>query len=518
MNVDDNEEYDDFCNVGEKHSTFLFAYAADFDVSTFNQMTQLVIQSVTANRHNYTKLAIARFDTNGAQDAITYYDDIQPFSAALTKNPPNPNSAASPSTPSNVLPIISSFLSASGRPLESSMVVLLLNRFPALNADLSSTEYDTITNNNVKIFPIISDTSYATQHSMVSRSSNALTSISANSNSHFMIGKVGSSLVQTFQYLMNTAYLDSLAATRSFVDNFGFAQNTIGKLRVPHSETSSYVNFTITISAQTLQNTTTNTNGLSLVFYQSPNSQQIVKFEPGSLSNTNFYYATVQLKQGTTYQVQYKSQFDLGTITMIRVWTESVLYHYGSYASLDDPMGGVTLDKVDEYQGAALRMKLMNDCYTTHAAYVLFTDCNGAVSAKYDSSQTIDIDYIFADEGSFPHYPIVPFFCDNTPIVTSNCVPGSESKYDIQFVAGEFTVIRSFQCRPGVGQIKSNCRNKDVNGNYYCNREKLPYMRGPTGQIPDCLGHGHVEYDFANAEAYICVCDDGYSGDSCEKH
>ncbi|EFO91907.1 hypothetical protein CRE_12277 [Caenorhabditis remanei] len=482
-------------------------------------MKQVVIQSVTANRHNYTKLAMVRFDTSGAQDNITYFDDIQPFSSALDNNPPNPNAAAGVSNPSNVLSIISSFLAASGRPLESSMVVLLLNRFPAKNNDLTSDEYDTITNNNVKIFPIISDTSYTNQYSMAARSSQAITSIAANSNSHFVIGKVGSPLVQTFKYLMSTAYLDSLAVTRSFVDNYGsVVQSNIAKLRVPHSETSSLVNFTITVSALNPQNTSINTNGLRLTFYQSPSSQQTINFEPGSLSNTNFYYATVQLKQSGTYQIQYESMFDLGTISMIRVWTESALYHYGSYASLEDPMGGNTLSKVDEYQGAALRMKLMNDCYTTHAAYVLFTDCSGAVSPKYDSSQTIDIDYIFADEGSFPHYPIVPFFCDSTPKNTNNCVAGTQSKYDIQFVSGEFTVIRSFQCRPGVGQINPKCKNVDSNGNYYCNRDKLPYMRGPTGQIPDCLGHGHVEYDFAFSEAYICVCDDGYSGDSCEKH
>ena len=120
-------------------------------------------------------------------------------------------------------------------------------------------------------------------------------------------------------------------------------------------------------SSFTFLDTSINTNGLHLTFYQSPSSQQTINFEPGSLSNTNFYYATVQLKQSGTYQIQYESMFDLGTISMIRVWTESALYHYGSYASLEDPMGGNTLSKVDEYQGAALRMKLMNDCYTTHA-------------------------------------------------------------------------------------------------------------------------------------------------------
>ncbi|EGT41994.1 hypothetical protein CAEBREN_13901 [Caenorhabditis brenneri] len=461
---------------------------------------------------------MVRFDTSGVQDNITYFDDIDPFYTALQNNPPNPSLAADSSKPSNAFSIVSSFLTASGRPLESSMVVLLMNRFPSANIDFTSDEYDIITNNNVKIFPIISDTSFSQQLSMSSRSSQALTALSANSNSHFIIGKNGYQLAEVFRTLMRTAYLDSLAVTRSFINNYGFGEATIGKLRVPHSETASYINFTITISAQTLQGSSINTKGILLTFYQSPTSKVEVDFGSMSFSNTNFYYKTIQLKESNTYQVLFNSLLDLGTVTMIRVWTDSALYHYGSYASLDDPMGGNTLSKVDEYQGAALRMKLMNDCYTSHAAYVLFTDCAGNVSVKYDSSQTIPIDYIFADEGSFPHYPIVPFFCDSKPTSTNTCIPGSESKYDIQFVAGEFTVIRSFQCRPGVGQINPNCKNIDSNGNYYCNRDKLPYMRGPTGQVPDCLGHGHVEYDFGFAEAYICVCDDGYSGDSCEKH
>ncbi|CCE71513.2 EGF-like domain-containing protein [Caenorhabditis elegans] len=482
-------------------------------------MKDVVIQTVSANRHNYTKLAMVQFDTAAGLENITYFDDVLSFSSALNSNPPNSKNAASSTQTSDVLSVVSGFLAASGRPLESSMVVLLVNRWPAANADLTSSEYDTITNNNVKIFPISSANSYVQQIPIVTASAKIFTTLAANSNAHFVLGDYGKPLAQVFQYLMGTAYLDSLTITRSFADRTNAAQKQIGKLRVPHSETQSYVNFTITISVGLNgwgNFNYPNTNGIEVTFYQSQANQKTVQFEPGSLQGTNFYYATVQLKESSTYQVIYQSSLIDGSVAMVRVWTTSALYHYGSYATLEDPMGGNTLDKVDEYQGAALRMKLMNDCYTSHAGYAVFTDCTGAVSSKYDASQTIPIDYIFADEGSFPHYPIVPFFCDSKPKSTVDCVPGTESKYDIQFVAGEFIVNRSFQCRPGVGQINPNCTNVDSNGNYYCNRDQLPYMRGPTGQIPDCLGHGHVEYDFAFAEAYICVCDNSYSGDSCQ--
>lgn len=60
-----------------KSSTFLFAYAADFDILSFNQMKNVVVQTLTVNRNKYSKLGMVQFDTAPTKINITYFDDVQ---------------------------------------------------------------------------------------------------------------------------------------------------------------------------------------------------------------------------------------------------------------------------------------------------------------------------------------------------------------------------------------------------------------------------------------------------------
>uniref|UniRef100_A0A8R1EMG7 EGF-like domain-containing protein n=1 Tax=Caenorhabditis japonica TaxID=281687 RepID=A0A8R1EMG7_CAEJA len=519
LNYSNLKDYDENCNIGEKHSTFLFAYAADFDAATFAKIKQTIVGSIGANRHNYTRLAAVRFDAK-VQEEIAYFLDVGNFSQALDSNPPNSTLALDASNPSNILQIIKSFLSATGRPLESSMIVILGYRFPENNTDLRDEDYDLITNNNVKVFPLTLDTYYKEQYAKPGRSFQPFSNLASNSNGHYIVcdGPVYCNL--RISDLMKVAYVDSLAFSRNLGAQFTtaqFTELTLGTLTVPKSFTHQLLTFTVTITVESLQSTPSFSSNIHLIFNQTGEASQYLRWE-NTQENTNYYSGSLQLKPGKECQIVWQAAVPPGSSALVRIWTPSAVYHYGTFAAITDPMGWVPIDSVDSYNGTALRMRLMNDCYSDYAGSIKITDCNGVVSPKYEAIQSIPVQYIFADEGSFPHYPFAPFFCDPAPFHdTRQCVKGAENKYDIQFVAGEFTVIRSFQCRPGKGVVDSNCQNVDANGNVYCDRATAPYKRGPTGQLTDCLGHGHLEFDFFDTQSYICVCDQGYNGASCEK-
>ncbi|CAI2352149.1 unnamed protein product [Caenorhabditis sp. 36 PRJEB53466] len=505
------QDYDDYCNIGEKHSTFFFAYAADFDPYTFADAKKIIVQTISNDRHNYTKLAAVRFDTQQWENII-YYDDVASFSKGLDELPPVASLASNALNASNVLDVIRSFLNATGRPLESSMILIFVNRFPAYGTGLEASEFDTVTNNNVKIFPMVTDKSYDAVVNDSTRYLPAIANLASNSNGHFAIAATITPFINTLTEILSISYSNSLAFTRSVY--YSGTLTDLGILKVPRARTG-IVNFTVSITMETGLQNSYNTNGVRMTFSQTGSADQFVDLS-APLANTNYYYGSVQLKPRADCKVTLQTT-QTGANVFVRIWTSSMVYHYGSYAAIDDPMGGTAISQVDAYGGAALRMRLMNDCYSDYEASIIITDCRGAVSAKYDSVQTIPTQYIFVDEGSFPHYPFVPFFCgSNAANAGESCVPGTFDKYDIQFVAGEFTVVRSFQCRPGVGRVDPKCQNIDDNGNVYCNRTSIPYMRGPTGQLTDCLGHGHLEFDFDDTQSYICVCDDSYSGASCQ--
>ncbi|RCN30684.1 hypothetical protein ANCCAN_23548 [Ancylostoma caninum] len=75
--------------------------------------------------------------------------------------------------------------------------------------------------------------------------------------------------------------------------------------------------------------------------------------------------------------------------------------------------------------------------------------------------------------------------------------------------------MRSFVCQRSQTDNSANCRQKDSNGNFECIGDRAPFYRGPTGAIFDCSTHGHLYYDIRENK-YLCKCDTGYTGVSCE--
>ncbi|CAL2031404.1 unnamed protein product [Caenorhabditis brenneri] len=162
-----------------------------------------------------------------------------------------------------------------------------------------------------------------------------------------------------------------------------------------------------------------------------------------------------------------------------------------------------------ENYGAALRFKLdsPSPCPTPSSASLIITDCNGVVSAKYDSKQVSS----FID--SLSSFQFIPFFCSSQPSTT--CISGAESKYDAQLVSDSFSITQSFQCRPGTGP-SDNCKLQDANGNNQCSGVS-PFHRGPSGTVFDCSNHGTLVYN-NDTQKFRCACDDVdvFSGPSCE--
>ncbi|CAI2352144.1 unnamed protein product [Caenorhabditis sp. 36 PRJEB53466] len=525
-------EEPEYCDVGENAATFVFAYSTELNQDTNALVRNTIIQAISSNQNNYTKLGNVLTDT-AAGVSIVYTESALDFSTSCLAMPPNATLKAADNVASDALNVLRDFLAASPttRRLEGSMIVLLVNRLPKVGDDLTDEQYDQLTNNNVKVFAIISHASLIDE-SMIGRSGAVLNRIAAQTNGHYVavsevVGRDGNSdFNRVSATLMNTAYIQNLIFTRNIgVNRPG---TDLGVLRVPSSPTGK-VTLTITASFSAVDvNVPQPPSTLLLGFLPNGNATKTISIDfldrnvATSYDNANFYTTTIELEAGYNRELFLKyvpgpDQSDL----LIRMWTVNDAYHHVGYVGFDELNGFDELAKVDEYVGAALRVKLYNDCYSDKTATLLITDCNGKVSAKYDADQAVPIDNVWTDEGSYPHFPFVPFFCDSKP-GAATCVDGADSKYDAQFVSAGFSITRSFQCRPGTGGVNSNCQLKDSNGNYQC-AGTVPFKRGPTGNLTDCSNHGHLELvresDDPDQEIpfYGCICDDGYSGKSCEQ-
>uniref|UniRef100_A0A1I7TLK5 EGF-like domain-containing protein n=2 Tax=Caenorhabditis tropicalis TaxID=1561998 RepID=A0A1I7TLK5_9PELO len=243
---------------------------------------------------------------------------------------------------------------------------------------------------------------------------------------------------------------------------------------------------------------------ISMMFLN--NSLQMDVSCPENYHGSNFYTCQVDLVPGQRVDLKLVYQpTGIKNDILIRFWTDTII----PYQSAFIPTYRNTYPfNPDEFEGAAYRV--WYTCVQTEGE-IIITDCQGKISKKFDAQQYLPVQYV-ADQ---PAFIFAPFFCDNQGM-TDSCISGSENKYDVQFVGGLFTFAQSFFCRPGVGPINSNCTNQDSYGDYYCNRDQLPYKRGPFGQIPDCLQRGFLAYDLPN-RSYYCVCYHGYSGVSCEQ-
>ncbi|CDH93371.1 EGF-like domain-containing protein [Caenorhabditis elegans] len=512
------------CTTQDNSATFLFAYAADFDPTTYGLVSRTIGSYVTANLPTGQTLANVLTDLTTEMD-IKYTNVANDFTTNCVTDQPDATLARSEVQASTALQTIQQFLKNANATmrLEGSIIILLVNRLPKNDDDLISGEYDQLTNLNVKIFPIITIRNLVEHSAIASRSGAVFNRIAAQTNGHYIVANdtigvdVNSDFNKIIANFMKTSYNQNLLFVRNIGSNrFLSLGSSIGTLRIPKSPTeSATVPVTITVSLSAVDtNVPQLPRRLLLAIlgnskFNQTKTVQIDFLNPEnvtSFANSNYYTTTVNLDAGIENNLilLYDAGPDQNDV-LIRMWTPNAIHRSASYVNAkSEPLTPV--NKITESTGAALKFTLENQCSSDKTATLLITDCNGEVSAKYDSDQIFN----WKDNSTF--YQFVPFFCDNQPTPTT-CISGAESKYDAQFVSNDFSVTQSFQCRPGNGPT-DNCKLKDSNGNYQCSGTS-PFMRGPEGSLTDCSGHGHLEYD-EPTKLFSCICDPGFSGPSCE--
>ncbi|KAF1755583.1 hypothetical protein GCK72_012033 [Caenorhabditis remanei] len=506
------------CTYDKNYATFLFAYASDFDPNTYGLVEHTIGNMVTNYFPNKQILANKLIDMATPQD-IKYTNLTLSFTTNLNGDQPNATKAASPIAGSDALDAIRKFLTdTSPHRLEGSTIIILVNRLPKTSdSDLSDKEYDQLTNLNIRVFPIITLNSLV--ENLTGRSGAVFNRIAAQTNGHYVVANdtVGRDVNSDFNKIvakfMQTSYTQNLIFTR----NIGVARaaNTnLGTVRIPKSPSGAQnINVTITVSLSAVDShQPQRPNRLFLGIKPNGPGTETKSIDFLSLdiefANSNYYTYTVSLAAGIDRDLflQYLPGVDQNDL-LIRMWAEGDTYREATYIQYDESGVLPNISPINENFGAALKLKLENKCSSDKSARLLITDCNGDVSAKYDSDQKFNW-----NDTSSTFYQFIPFFCSSQP-TTATCIQGAESKYDAQFVSDTFSITQSFQCRPGDGPT-DDCQNKDANGNNQCSGS-APFKRGPTGSVYDCSNHGYLRYN-ENTSKFRCECEVNVSGDSCE--
>ncbi|PIC31180.1 hypothetical protein B9Z55_011956 [Caenorhabditis nigoni] len=509
------------CPYTQNYATFLFAYAADFNPTTYGMVSRTIGNLIKKNFPNNQILANKLIDMEQPQN-ISYTNNVVNFTTNCDVDIPNATLAATDIKASDALDAIKSFLKDDhmGR-LEGSVMFILLNRLPkdlsSTGNDLDPDEYDKLTNLNIKVIPSISSLA---KGALAGRSGAVFNKLAAQTNGHYVIADdsigpdTNSDYNKIVSNFMNTAYNQNLLFTRNVgVNRIG---TNLGVVRIPTSATGSpNITVTITVSLSAVDaHQPLPPSKLVLGIKPNPNFSNtkgiLIDFNtlPNQFSNSNYYTTTVELEAGIDRELvlQYVAGSDNNDL-LIRMWAAGDAFRQATYMNYDESTGAhlSNVIKIDEDYGAALNFQFSGACSHDKTATLLITDCNGVVSAKYDSDQVAS--------ASSDNFQFIPFFCSSQPTPTT-CISGAESKYDAQFVSDSFSITQSFQCRPGVGPIDT-CKLKDANGNNQCSGI-APFKRGPHANLYDCSNHGHLEYDATN-NVFRCKCDnENFSGQSCE--
>ncbi|ULT92901.1 hypothetical protein L3Y34_002825 [Caenorhabditis briggsae] len=512
------------CPYTQNYATFLFAYAADFNPTTYGMVSRTIGNLVKKNFPNNQTLANKLIDLEQPQN-IKYTNNIVNFTTNCDVDIPNATLTATDIKASDALDAIKSFLNDhhSGR-LEGSVVFILLNRLPkdlsSADNDLSPEDYDKLTNLNIKVFPIISISSLA-KGALAGRSGAVFNKIAAQTNGHYVIADdsigpdTNSDYNKIVSNFMNTAYNQNLLFTRNMgVNRIG---TNLGVVKIPKSATDSpNITVTITVSLSAVDaHQPQPPSKLVLGIKPNPNFTNtkgiLIDFNttlPNQFSNSNYYTTTIELEAGIERELflQYVAGSDNNDL-LIRMWAAGDAFREATYMNYNEnaELHFTNNSTINEDFGAALQFQFSGACSHDKTATLLITDCNGVVSAKYDSDQVASTSSGF--------YQFIPFFCSSQP-TPATCISGAESKYDAQFVSDSFSITQSFQCRPGGGPIDT-CQRKDANGNNQCSGI-APFKRGPHANLYDCSNHGHLEYN-DTTKLFRCKCDDeNFSGQSCE--
>ncbi|RCN36384.1 hypothetical protein ANCCAN_17741 [Ancylostoma caninum] len=267
---------------------------------------------------------------------------------------------------------------------------------------------------------------------------------------------------------------------------------------------------TITVTTSVYNSADLQSHDISLIF---AGSIKTITTKLTYTAGSNFFSGTVKLEpQDFTVSLKTpKADKDIH----IRMWiprtNEKLKVGYADLENKPLPTGPDTVN------GAAARVTIFGSVPPADLS-VEIRDCASKELKLFDAEQLVEITP--SGDAFF-----VPLFCTNDSSPGTSCAAGTQNKYDIQaslypahfqFTSSNgLSEMRSFVCQQSQTDNSANCRQKDSNGNFECIGDRAPFYRGPTGAIFDCSTHGHLYYDIRENK-YLCKCDTGYTGVSCE--
>lgn len=162
----------------------------------------------------------------------------------------------------------------------------------------------------------------------------------------------------------------------------------------------------------------------------------------------------------------------------------------------------------DTVNGAAARITVFGSASQANISLDI-RDCSGDSVSLFDASQSQQL------TGTGDAY-FVPLFCTASNNTDARCAAGTQNKYDVQYFSSDgLSEMRSFICSESGMNNADNCLQRNGEGDVECTGAQEPFYRGPTGRVRDCSNNGRLFFDVVST-SYICQCDPGYSGISCE--
>nr|CDJ88706.1 Protein C49C3.4 [Haemonchus contortus] len=437
---------------------------------------------------------VVRFEVlNGTNIAYHPEKDIASFQSAVYNQfgygtvPGTP-----PSSDSQVLQALKS-VANSDKVYENSLIVFCLDKLPR---SPQYNQFATLVNKNVKTI-FLMDKELLRRELGFKRTAAPLNEIAAATNGHLIISDQTNTT--DFQNLMNLLYSNGPSQSLLFARSMKY-QTTSTDLGI--LDVNEKLQVTITATTSVYEAPDLRDFNIKVTFKSSTNQIVASLNHP---NNSNFFTDTVTLEPDQ-FNVIVDMTYALGKDVHLRMWIPRTDRHLKvQYADLDmkpHPMGPDTVN------GAAARVTVFGGAPGANLS-IDIRDCEGAAVKLYDANQWQQVTN--TGDAFF-----VPFFCVANSSTTGQCAAGTQNKYHVQYTSSDgLSEMRSFLCSQSSFGNAANCLQKNSRGDFECSEESSPFYRGPTGKLRDCSDRGHLVYDNLGG-SYVCQCDPGFTGESCE--
>ncbi|KAL6728334.1 hypothetical protein Aduo_010115 [Ancylostoma duodenale] len=473
-------------------STFVYGFANSVPKHIYKSFLDASLNDISSSFGNF---GVMRFEV--ADGAINYHpvDTFEQLQKDLSGEYAHGKVQSSwPSADSQILQALSA-ITSSDKVYENSLIAFCVDKLPRAKQYTGPLPYSSLVNRNIRTLFLLDGETLDREVGHL-RTVAPLNEIAAATNGHLVISSETDQ--EAFAELLKKLYTKGPSQSLLFARSVKPSKDVtvLGQLEVKRQ-----LEVTITVTTSVYSSADLKPNEMSLEF---AGTGDPVKTRLTYTAGSNFFSGTVKLEpQNFTISLETpKTDKDIH----IRMWiprtNEKLKVGYADLKNNLLPAGPDTVN------GAAARVTIFGSVQPADLS-VEIRDCASKELKLFDGKQRAEITP--SGDAFF-----VPLFCTNDSSPGTSCAAGTQNKYDIQFTSSNgLSEMRSFVCQQSQTDNSANCQQNDSNGNFECTGDHAPFYRGPTGAVLDCSNHGHLYYD-VRKNKYLCECDAGYTGESCE--